>query len=381
MEKITTGIDRLERLLQKRGKISLNEACSELGIAMDVIEDWAELLEKEHVVTLTYNLSHKYIELKEATEHDVVVSAKRVGAEKDAFTRKIESAINNLHHDTVGFTRLKKEYESIQKTIKDEVHEIKSQLMDLEQFDKLKSRLAKDIEKQKVEYDKFTRKYEQEIEAFDNKYKKIIDKLKSEHKIIVEAKKHVDSLKGEKDKIEKIISSATTRLETVSKTIEKRLDIVTVAEKKITVLQKELIELENGVSEKKEKALANLAKKMGSTREEITDAHNALLVSAKEKVKAIQTYTVMGHNVYEAFSGKFLKKIKTLDLFDEIESERSKLFRDLELLKKKVIAFRVTAKNSTLNKEFGDIEKIITDYEKRRNTLVGKIRFLLAHMK
>lgn len=381
MEKITTGIDRLERLLEKRGKISLHEAAEELGIALDVIEDWAELLEKENIVTLNYKLSNKFIELKDQSEKDVVLSAKRVGAEKDAFTRKIESAISDLHHDTVGFKRLKKEYEDIQKTIKTEVTEIKSQLMDLQHFEKLKGKLAKDIEKQKKDYSTFTKKYEREINDFDNKYKKIIDKLKVEHKTIFEAKKHVDSLKLEKTKIEGIITSATDRLTTVSKIIDKRLKMVNLAEKKVDKLKSEIESLEQGISERKEKALVNLAKKMGSTREEISDAHSALLISTKEKIKAIQSYTLMGHNVYEAFSGKFLKKIKTLDLFDEIESERSTLFRDLELLKRKVVAFKIIGNHSSLKKDFGDIEKIVRDYEKRKNTLVGKIKFLLAHMK
>lgn len=381
MEKITTGIDRLERLLEKRGKISLHEAAEELGIALDVIEDWAELLEKEQVVTLTYKLSNKYIELKDQSEKDVFVSAKRVSEEKDAFTRKIESAISNLHHDTVGFKRLKKEYDNIQKTIKTEVTEIKSQLKDLQHFEKLKGKLAKDIEKQKKDYSNFAKKYEKEIVDFENKYTKMLNKLKAEHKIILEARKHVDGLKLEKVKIEKIITEATDRLKLVSKDIDKRLNTVSLAEKKIDKLKSEIESLENGISERKEKSLVKLAKKMGATREEIDEAHNALLISTKEKVKAIQSYTLMGDNVYEAFSSKFLKKIKTLDLFDEIESERSTLFRDLELLKRKVVAFKIVANHSSLKKDFGDIEKIISDYEKRKKTLVGKINFLLAHMK
>lgn len=381
MEKITTGIDKLENLLEKRGRISLNEASEELAIPLAVVEEWAELLEKENVVTLTYKLSHKFIELKNITEAEVEVSAKKALAEKDAYTRKIEAAIHNLHHDTVGFKRLKQEYENIQKTIRDEVREIKSQLGDLEHFEKLKDKLSKQIEDQKKSYDTFAKNYEKNIQDFEDKYNRLLDRLKSEHKIIEDAKKHVDSLKHERDKIEGIIGKATKRLEDVSQTINKRLEAVGVAEKKIDKLKSELDDLEKGVSEKKEVALVNLAKKMGATREEISDAHNVLLVSTKEKVKAIQSYTLMGHNVYEAFSGKFLNKVKTLDLFDEIEAERSKLFRDLELLKRKVEAFQISANHSSLKKDFGAIEKIISDYEKRKNTLVGKIHFLIAHMK
>ena len=49
---ITTAVDSLVELVNRKGRISLEEASKELGIPENIINEWASFLEEENVILI-----------------------------------------------------------------------------------------------------------------------------------------------------------------------------------------------------------------------------------------------------------------------------------------------------------------------------------------
>ena len=79
-----------------------------------MVQEWAEFLEEDGIVTLEYSLSKTWIVEKKITKEDVMHGAAEVYSEKDALSRRIDVAITSLHNETSGLEDIKKEFLNIQ---------------------------------------------------------------------------------------------------------------------------------------------------------------------------------------------------------------------------------------------------------------------------
>lgn len=65
---VTTGVDTLLSLLQKKKKIGLDEASKELKISQEVLQTWVDFLVEERIIGTEYKFTKPYIYLNEQTE-------------------------------------------------------------------------------------------------------------------------------------------------------------------------------------------------------------------------------------------------------------------------------------------------------------------------
>ena len=152
MKNIKTGVDRLVEIISDAKKISLDEAASKLKVSPEVVQEWADFLEKEKLVTIEYSFSKVWLLERKLSKKEIKNVAKEISSEKDAFSRKIDSALKSLETETVGFEELKKQFVKIQGNVKQEIDEVERQLAELERYDRLKKNIDKNIEQQKVNY-------------------------------------------------------------------------------------------------------------------------------------------------------------------------------------------------------------------------------------
>lgn len=61
-EMITTGIDKFIRMVYERGRVDLNEASKELGVAPGTLEYWCYILESHGLVRIIYTLTAVWVE-------------------------------------------------------------------------------------------------------------------------------------------------------------------------------------------------------------------------------------------------------------------------------------------------------------------------------
>ncbi|MFW6449561.1 MAG: helix-turn-helix domain-containing protein [Nanoarchaeota archaeon] len=68
---IETGVDKLVDLISSKKKISIPEAAKALDVSEDVIQEWADFLEEEDLITIDYSIRTTYLEEKKLDERDV----------------------------------------------------------------------------------------------------------------------------------------------------------------------------------------------------------------------------------------------------------------------------------------------------------------------
>ncbi len=377
MGDITTGIDKLVQLINRRSEISLEEAAKELNVDKSVLEDWVEVLEAEKLVKVNYKFSNMFITTSKTTSKDTLKTAAHVVSQKEAFNRKIDATLHALDSETAGYDKVRSEFISIQKHIKGELKTVRSELAELKKFEHLKNNIDKEIVKTKKDFQKFSSIYNSQVDDFDKKYVSLVRDLKKEEIRLEKYAKNVDELKRAKVDIEKTVKDSIQELKAVTKEFEFESKNISSSEKKIADLHKSIEHLSSSIQEKKAVALKNLNRKIGTTLPIIASKQDELLANAKLKKEEIQNYAHTGNMIYKSFSKLFSDKIKTAEMIEGIEKEKEELIKELNDLKAKVAIFSIKRKDPEIKKKLKDMGKVISDYEKRKRTLATKIDKLM----
>ena len=58
---ITTAVDSLVKLVNKEGKIGLEEASKKLGLPTNVLNEWATFLDQEKIIHMEYKFTTPYL--------------------------------------------------------------------------------------------------------------------------------------------------------------------------------------------------------------------------------------------------------------------------------------------------------------------------------
>ena|SRR3989344_3844300 len=81
---ITTAVDSLVELVNNKKRISLEEVAKELGLPENIINEWAQFLEEENILTVEYQFTTPFLVIKSR------------GASEEDFSRDIEILIREL---------------------------------------------------------------------------------------------------------------------------------------------------------------------------------------------------------------------------------------------------------------------------------------------
>ena len=73
MANITTAVDSLVKLVNKKGRISLDEASKELGLPSNVLNEWSTFLDQEKIIHVEYKFTTPFLISKkeEKTEANI----------------------------------------------------------------------------------------------------------------------------------------------------------------------------------------------------------------------------------------------------------------------------------------------------------------------
>ena len=60
-DNITTAVDSLVKLVNQKGRISLEDASKELGMPTNIINEWAVFLDQERIIHVEYKFTTPYL--------------------------------------------------------------------------------------------------------------------------------------------------------------------------------------------------------------------------------------------------------------------------------------------------------------------------------
>jgi hypothetical protein len=380
MAKIETGVDRLVELINKEKKISVDDAAKKLGISKVVIQEWADFLEEEKIISIEYAFSKTFLVERKLSKIEVKEKEKEYSNEKDAFVRKVETGLKNLEQDTTGFENIKNDFENIKKGIGGELEKVRNEVKELEKYEYLKKNLDKEIEQQVAEFHELLDKSHKEVGFEEKKHQALIEELDIE-KREVELKEH--RLVGLEEK-EKELMNRIQALIGLSKDVQKNVsaeqESIVKTEKRVKELEKSAKIIEENVK-KKRVELQPLLDSAKKHEEHILQLQEEILNKAKEKTTSIKNKVEEGSRAVSGFEKFFTKKNEVESFINEIGEEKKDLIESFKLLEKKALAFDLATKSNTVTTHVKELEKDLDKLNSKKSKFKENLEKLIKLIK
>ncbi|MGV8162674.1 MAG: hypothetical protein ACP5N2_05075 [Candidatus Nanoarchaeia archaeon] len=381
MKNIKTGVDRLVEIIGTAKRISLDDASKQLGISQQVVQEWADFLEKEKLITIEYSFSKVWLCEKRLSKSEIASTAKELSSEKDAFSRKIDSAIKSLEKDTAGFEEIKTQFVKIQSTVKDKISIVEQELLELEKYTSLKQNLDKIIEKQKEEYEKQIGEIVSKVQKTKTEHDSITENIAKELKALSTEHEKVITIQRAQTELINTVNSAKVSIAHLEKEIAQEQNSITTRLKKIDELKAQADALHKRISGDKESPIAPIIHKISEDHKLMIQKQDELILNAKAKTKELQDYSSLIEQIRGSFKGFFSKKIKTEQMIMKIEAEKIDLEKSLRNLDQKIKGLEIMNSSKELRPQVEEIGKELKNYEQNRSELMKKIDDLLAFIK
>ncbi len=202
---ILTGVDKLVALVNRKGKISLNQAAKELGVSKQVVEEWGHFLADRQILEMKYFLTNVYLIKKELSKEELRRKEREVSIKKDVVVRKAENFLNEMQLKYSELESLKENYMSFKKKIEVLLEELGKHFDELEEFHRIKREIERGISPQKAVIDDKLQDIDRELKKFEDEYIKIKTRTEAEEKRIEEKEKASERvLRKESDIYEKL---------------------------------------------------------------------------------------------------------------------------------------------------------------------------------
>jgi chromosome segregation ATPase len=378
MAHIETGVDKLVGLIEKKKKISVDEAAAELGVSAVIIQEWADFLEEEGVISIEYSLSKVFLVEKKLSKKEIETKGKEYGDKKDAFIRKVETAMQTLELETKGFERLKDEFLKLKEGLGSEMDKIQGQLSQIRQYESLKRNMDDEIVKQRGDYTKILQEVDARIKEDQGKYETVITRLEKEKETLEKEKEGLSEVIKEEAAVKERLKALTKVLESMDKKIEEERYLIENAEKKIDTLEKFAGKVEEEVKRKKTDVLAPLLELSYDHKERVIRIQDEIIAKLKERKSEIETLSSQGQSVAQRFEDYFSKKSKVEDLFKEVESDKQHLREEMESLITKAREFNITSSSSEVKKHINELLAKYEEVEKKKHAMRKNMEKLIS---
>ena len=111
---ITTAVDSLVELVNRKGRISLEEASKELGIPENILNEWASFLEEENVISIEYKFTTPFLIAKSTK---ITIDIKELEREIEVITRKLDYMLSYLEKQEIQHGMFIEDLKDIKKLI------------------------------------------------------------------------------------------------------------------------------------------------------------------------------------------------------------------------------------------------------------------------
>ncbi len=369
MGKIETGVDRLVDLINLEKKISVDDAANKLGISKVVIQEWADFLEEEKIISIEYSFSKTFLVIRKLSHDEVKEKEKAFSSEKDAFVRKVENSLKNMEGESVGLEKIKAEFENIKKNIGGEVEKVKEEVKQLEKYEYLKKNLDLDIQKQIDEFHVVLDKYHKEMETEQKKHQILLEELNIEKRDVQLKETKLLSLEEKEKELLKRMSELVDQAKELGKRSGEEMAGIGASEVRVANIEKSVKAIEEDITKKKDiiQPLLDRAKKHEA---QILTLQEEILKKAKEKTSSIKEHVDEGSKVVSNFEKFFSKKAEIEQLINDVEKEEKEIINNFRELEKRAIAFNLATNASLVNAQVKELERQLDVVNKKK----GKFR-------
>ena len=377
---LKTGVDRLVSLIKEKKRISVPQAARELGVSPVVVEEWADFLEEESIISIDYKLATLWLVERKLTKKDVEEKVKSFHGKKEIIVRKAESLSSFLDKDGDNLSRIRNEF----KTIKDHIHadagKVRKELNELERYTELKKNIDNQIKVQDQQFTNKIKEMNRQIINAQKKYADILRKIGIEEKMlrveklsVTSTKKSEGTLKQKLKKINKIIDRLNERLKLQDSSVED-------SESHIENMKKLAEGTKKTITEQKNKMLS-LANESKDHEKKILNSQKEILKKVFEKSRIMNRNAQESKKVSDKFKKFFEKKMEAETLLNKINDERNNLKKELNNLISKARAFTISSQSTDVEKHVKLLEKKMEEIDKKKGFFEKEIKKLCVLIK
>ena len=373
---IETGVDKLVKLVNSKGRISSADAARELGVSTTIVMEWADFLEEEGIIKIEYKFTKPFLVERKLAKKDIRYKAKEFSGKKEVFVRKAEVSLSFLKKESEKLNSLKQEFEKIKKELGLDIGSVKNELEELKKYEQLKISLDKQIEEQKISAMNKLEGITKQISMERKKYQDILKNIKKEEDELKKDKEKADSI----EKSEKIINDRLGSLRELIKKIDSKVkteeESVKVSESNI----QKLILLADSAKARveKEKGLVEpLIEESKNQTEKIKGLQSTIIKKIGDKEKKLKNVKESSKKMKELFK----KKMGVLNIIEKVNKDRNDLQNELIALIKKAKSFQLSSKSVDVGKEMMNIEKKFKEVDAKKNVFEKELKNLSLFFK
>jgi len=373
---IETGVDRLVKLVNLKGRISSQDAATQLAVSMTIIMEWSNFLEEEGIINIEYKFAKPFLVARKLAKKDILEKMKEFSGKKEGFIRKAEGSLSFLDRESKKLGRLKEEYDKIGKELGFGIGNIKNELEELKKYQELKISLDRQIEDQKESSMEKLNEITNQIINEKRKYEGILTEIKKEEVMLGIEKSQADSIeKGEK-LIEEKLSSLREFIKKVEDKVKAEEEGVKVSEANIQNLilmsqnAKTRIEKEKGLIE----PLVNKSNEQTEKIKQLQDAIINKIISKEKKLGGVKEAS-------KKIKSLFKERVDVINFIEKINKDKNDLQDELIALIKKAKSFQLSSKSADIGKDMLDIEKKFTEVNNKKNIFEKELKRLRTFLK
>ena len=368
---IETGVDRLVKLVNTKGKISSEDAAKEIGVSATVIMEWADFLEEEGIIRVEYKFTKSFLVARKLGKKEVEEKAKEFSGKKDVFVRKAEVSLGFLERESEKLRGIKEEFDKIKKELGLDIGGIKNELDELKKYEQLKISLDKRVEEQKAASMNILQETTKQVLKERKKYRNILTGIKKEEEELKKDKIEANSI----EESEKVIQNRLNSLKEIIKKVEAKAKT---EEKHIKVSEGNIQRL----SLIAEDAKAKIEKERGLIDPLVEESKNQT-----EKIKKLQDIIIKKITTKEKklsgvkkaskkMKALFKKKLGVLNIIEKVNKDRNDLQKELVELIKKAKSFQLSSKSADVGEQITGLEKKFKEVDDKKKFFEKELKQL-----
>jgi len=373
---IETGVDKLVALINRKKRIPLNDAAKELGVSIPVVQEWANFLEDEGLISIEDMLRKTYLVERKLSKGEVEKKTKEYVGKKDAFIAKVETAISSLHKESEGLDRVKEEFDKLKDAIGGDIDLVKEELAELKHYEELKKSMDKDILQQRLDYQTMLDGVRKKVMEEKKQYETYLDSIGGDKGKIEEATVELSFLQKKAETIQKRVDSLQTIMHDLQGQMDAQQKIINASLQALESKVRESEQIRVEMKGKIDKELAPIMAKIKSSEEKIMAVQNAVLQKIMAKHKEIDAYKLKSKEAADKLRIFFERRGNIQGMIDSLQKERTAIQKELEGMAERARKFDLSMKSSDTKKFVKELQEGLKNVEKKRLGLKGQLEKL-----
>jgi len=377
---LETGVDKLVSLIKEKKRISVPQAAKELGVSSVVVEEWADFLEEDDVISIDYKFATPWLIDKKLKKEEIVKKVKEFHEKKDVIIRRSESLLSSVDKEGEDITKVRDEFKKIREDIHSEVGNVQEELKELEKYEELKKKIDSQIKTQDQIFSDKIKQMDGQIIRAQKKYSELLKEIGAEGKIIKTERVKTDSIRKAEEALKQKIKKIEDTIGKIKQKIRSEdIYIENVGEhvKKLKVLAdntKEIINLQK-------KNIMPMAKESKEYEKKVMQSQKEILKKVFEKGRIIKKDISESKRLSDKFKKFFEKKMETTNLIEKINDDRSSLKKELNEFIARAKIFSTSSHSADIQKQIDIMEKKFKEIDSKKNIFEKEISKLCSLIK